>query len=220
MTRLMDVLRGLTLVGFVEGLIRRWRMVTGGLVVVLLAVGAWAGYEWYRARLEEKAVGALIQAYQGVRKIEEESQRETALIEQLRQVADQHAGTATAGESLLRLGNILYELGKYDQAREAFARYLGAYSRGPLRMKAAIGKAYAEESKGDLQAAEETLLSALRLAKGDPLTGEAEVSLARLYEAQKKTDEAVKLYGQIAEKYPHTQWAQIAAIRLPALHAK
>ena len=87
-------------------------------------------------------------------------------------------------------------------------------------MMAAIGKAYAEETKGDLAAAEKTLVAAIDGGKDDPLVGEAELALARVYEGLKKTDDAVKTYGQLAEKFPQTHWGQYALERMASLRAK
>ncbi len=86
-------------------------------------------------------------------------------------------------------------------------------------MMAAIGKAYAEESKGDLAAAEKTLTAAIEKRKNDPLVGEAETSLARVYEGLKRPDEALKVYGQVAESFPQTRWGQYALERMGSLKA-
>ena len=88
------------------------------------------------------------------------------------------------------------------------ARYLG-YSM-----------AYTEEAKGKLDEAVQTLTEITTTQKDDPLIGEALVSLGRLYEAQKKTDEAIKTYGQVAERYPNTSWAMQAQQRLSAKRSK
>jgi len=221
MASLKEMARNLSLVGLVEFLVSRWRLVAAGLLVVILAGVGWFAYDWYRTGIERAGEGALVQAYQEIRKVEESPEkREEVAIAQLRQVVERHSGTKAAGESLMRLGNILYESGKHDEALEAFGRYLQAFPGGPHRVKAAIGKAYSEESKGDLAAAEQTLLAIISSAKGDPLLGEAEIGLARIYEALKKTDEASKLFGQIVEKYPQSQWAQQATERLGSPKSK
>lgn len=221
MASLKEMMGNLSLVSLAELLVRRWRFAVAGLVVVIVAAGAWVGYDWHRSGIERAGESALIQAYQEIRKVSgSPEQREEVAVAQLRQIAEQHAGTKAAGESLMRLGNILYESGKHDAARDAFDRYLQAFPGGPHRVKAAIGKAYAEESKGDLAAAEQTLQAIVAAAKGDPLLGEAETGLARIYEALKKTDEAAKLFGQIVEKYPQSQWAQQATERLGSTKSK
>ncbi len=84
-------------------------------------------------------------------------------------------------------------------------------------MMAAIGKAYAEENKGDLSTAEKTLTAAIDRRKNDPLVGEAQVGLARVYEGLKKPEAALKVYGQVAETLPQTSWGQLALERMGSL---
>jgi Tfp pilus assembly protein PilF len=85
---------------------------------------------------------------------------------------------------------------------------------------AGVGKAYAEEKKGDLQAAERTLKDVVDRSKGDPLAGEAYSSLAHVYEVMKKPEDAVRVYGQIAELFAQTHWAQNALQRMSLLKSK
>jgi TolA-binding protein len=85
---------------------------------------------------------------------------------------------------------------------------------------AGIGKAYAEEAKGDLVAAERTLSQLVEIAPDDPLAGEAYSTLAHVYEVMKKPDEAVRVYNQIAERFTQTHWAQNALQRMSALKTK
>jgi TolA-binding protein len=85
---------------------------------------------------------------------------------------------------------------------------------------AGIGKAYAEEAKGDLPAAERTLSQLVEAAKDDPLAGEAYSSLAHVYEAMQKPEDALRVYGQIAERFAQTHWAQNALQRMSALKSK
>ena len=87
-------------------------------------------------------------------------------------------------------------------------------------MMAGVAKAYAEEKKGDLPAAEKTLKDVVERVKGDPLAGEAYSSLAHVYEVMKKPEDAVRVYGQIAEQFAQTHWAQNAIQRMSALKTK
>ena len=87
-------------------------------------------------------------------------------------------------------------------------------------MEAALGKAYAQESKGDLQGAAQTLSKILERDKDNPLAGEASVSLGRVYEELKKQDDALRVYGEVAEKHPETRWAQYALQRMSVLKTK
>jgi tetratricopeptide (TPR) repeat protein len=220
METLSRMARRLTLSNLVELVRRYWRVMVGIVVAIVIASGAWMGYAWYRAGLEREASASWVLAIAEVRKVDGAKERDELALKKFREIAERHRGTSVAGEALIRLGNRLYDGGKYPEAVETFSRYLDEYSRGPLRVMASIGKAYAEEAKGDLPAAEQTLLGVLGSAPGDPLLGEAELELGRVYEAMKKTDEAAKVYTRVAERYPQSRWAQSASDRLTILKAK
>lgn len=220
MARVRELFGSLTLPRLAEAAYRNWRQVVAGVVIAVLGLGGWMGYAWYRMQREHEASAAMTRAFAEIRKHEGAKEREEAATTQFRAVAKEYPGTPTGGEALIRLGNRLYEAGKYDDAREAFARYVQDHRRGPLWMMAALGKAYAEEAKGDLAAAEGTLTGAIDRGKGDPLLGEAELALGRIYEGLKRMDDALRIYGQVAERFPQTRWSQYALDRMASLKSK
>lgn len=192
-------------------------------VVVLLALASVGGaaYWWYEKYREEKAGRALAEAGDLLRgDTPGSSGKPDEAMERLRTVSTQYRGTPSGEEALVRLGNLQYDGGKLDEARATFDEYLGAYPRGRFLVLAGLGKAYAQEAKGDFQGAAQTLSDIVGRAKDDPLAGEAYTGLARAYEELKKPDEALRIYGQIAEKYSQTQWAQHALQRMSALKPK
>lgn len=192
-------------------------------VVALLALASagGAGYWWYEKHREEIAGRALAEAEDLLRGDKPGSPgKPDEAMQHLRAVATQYRGTPSGEEALVRLGNLQYDGGKPDEARATFDEYLSAYPRGRFLVMAGLGKAYAQEAKGDFQGAAQTLSDIVGKAKDDPLAGEAYTSLARVYEELKKPDEAVRIYGQIAEKYSQTQWAQHALQRMSDLKPK
>ncbi len=217
MARMREVFGGLTLANVAGAIVQNWRLIVAGLALGVVALGVWAGYDWYQSRREAEARDAFLKGASEIRKISDVKLRDEAAVKQFRLVSEQYAGTEAGGEAMVRLGHRLFDMGKYDEAREAYAKYLQGYSRGPLAMMAALGKAYAEESKGDLAAAEKSLAAAIDRGKDDALLGEAQVNLARVYEGLKKPDEALKVYGQVAETLPQTRWGQFALERMGSL---
>lgn len=196
--------------------IRVNRAVALGVVTISLAGALGFGaYAWYQERQEADGRRALIAASAKLRtdKPGETASRDEAL-KLLQGVATAHGGTLAAEEALVRIGNYQYEAQKFDEALGTAAKYLQQYPRGRYRMMVAISKAYAEEGKGNPDAAIQTLLEITAASKEDPLAGEALLNLGRLYETQKKKDEALKIYGQVAERYPNSQWGQIALQRM------
>jgi TolA-binding protein len=138
----------------------------------------------------------------------------------LAEVVRRFPGTSAAEEALVRLGNMQYDGGKYDDAIASFGKYLATYGRGNFRILVGIGKAYAEDAKGDHQAAVKTLSELVATVKDDPMLGEAYSDLARFFEEAKKPEDALRVYGQIVERFPRTQWEQRALRRMSLLKAK
>ncbi len=191
------------------------------LLGALVAAAAAGAYGWYQERQERAAQtlfvtaqAALVQDKQGAPVNPEEAKKVYA------EIADRYPGTVSAEESLIRLGNLQYDGGKTAEAIATFGRYLTTYSPGRFRVMAGVGKAYAEEAAGNLSAAEKTLNDLLPTVADDPLAGEAYTSLAHVYEVMKKPEEALRVYGQIAERFAQTHWGQNAVQRMGTLKTK
>ena len=209
-------------VGLVVRFVREQRTIVLAVltVAVILAAGG-AVYRWYQSRQEREGSVALAEAQANLRgeKPGAPGNPEEAM-KRFQAIAQQYRRTESAEEALIRLGNLQFDNGKLDEARATFGEYLNSYPRGRFVIMAALGKAYAEEAKGDLQAASQTLSDALNRRSDSPLSGEAYSALARTYEGLKKTDEAMRVYNQIVERYPQSSWAQNALDRMAALRAK
>lgn len=193
----------------------------GILIAIVAITGSYAVYTWHRATQEREAQGLLVKAYSamwgdapGAQRNPEEAKKVYA------EIAGKYPGTVAAEEALIRLGNLQFEGSKYDEAISVYGNYLTSYPHGRFRAMASIGKAYAEEAKGDLPAAEKTLTQFVESAKDDPLAGEAQSSLAHVYEVMKKPEDALRIYSQIAERFPQTHWGQNALQRMSALKTK
>jgi predicted negative regulator of RcsB-dependent stress response len=205
----------------VQFIIQRKGLVLGILVAVLIAAAGAATYVWYQDRQEREAQGLLVKAYTAGWGETQGSQRNPDEAKKIYgETAAKYPGTVAAEEALIRRGTLQFEGSKYDEAAGTYGRYLTTYPRGRFGVMAGIGKAYAEEAKGDLPAAERTLSQLVETAKDDPLAGEAYSSLARVYEEMRKPEDALRVYGQIAERFAQTHWAQNALQRMSALKSK
>jgi TolA-binding protein len=199
----------------------RKALAIGILVAIVVIGGSFAAYTWHRTVQEREAQGLLMKASSamwggapGAQRNPDEAKKVYA------EVAAKYPGTVAAEEALIRLGNLQFEGNRYDEAIAAYGNYLTSYPSGRLRAMAGIGKAYAEEAKSDLPAAEKTLTQLVESVKDDPLAGEAYSSLAHVYEAMKKPEDALRIYNQIAERFPQTHWTQNALQRMSALKTK
>ena len=190
---------------------------------VALSIGASvaAGYWWHQQRQEENAsrlLGKALAAMRGERPGSSGNPEEATKLFQ--EVVKQFPKTRSAEAALIALGNVQYGAGKMDEALTSFSQYLTTFPRGRFTTAAGLGKAYAQEAKGDFQGVAQTLSQILDQDKDDPLAGEAYMSLARVHEEMKKPDDAMRVYGQVVEKYPQTQWARHALQRMSALKTK
>lgn len=205
----------------IQFLQERRQIAVGVLVALVVLVGAGAGYFWYQEGQEREAQALLAKtqaALRGEKPGTPGNSEEAA--KGFAEVVSRFAGTVAAEESLVRLGNLQYDGGKYDDAVATFGKYLTTYGRGQFRVLAGIGKAYAEEAKGDAQAAVKTLSEVVATVKDDPMLGEAYSDLARFDEEAKKPEDALRVYGQITERFPRTQWEQRALRRMSELKPK
>lgn len=182
---------------------------------------AGGGYWWYLGRKEADAARALAGAYAVLRGEEagKADSREEAL-KRFREVTTTHQGTRSAEEAQIAMGNLSYESGKTDDALTSYNTYLTRYPRGRFRIMAGLGSAYAMEAKGDLQGAVQILSGVIEGDRDNPLAGEAYMSLARAYEGLKQPEDAMRVYGQVVERFSQTNWAQQALQRMSALKSK
>jgi TolA-binding protein len=209
-------------VGATVGFVRAHRAAVA-FAMVALATGASmaTGYWWYQQRLGEEASRLFGNGLAAIRGEQPGSSGDPEeAVKLFQEVVRQFPKTRSAEEALIALGNVQYGAGKIDQALTSFSQYLTAFPRGRLRTEAGLGKAYAQEAKGDFQGAAQTLSQILDQDKDDPLAGEAYMCLARFYEELKKPDDAMRVYGEVVEKYSQTRWAQSAVQRMSAIRTK
>lgn len=198
----------------------RGRITAAVAAAAILGI-AGGGYWWYQERQEADAARSLAGAYAVLR--EEQAGKPGTLeeaVKRFREVTEQHPGTRSAEEALIAVGNLYYESGKVDEALSSYNLYLTRHPRGRFRMMAGLGKAYALEAKGDLQGAEQILSGVIEGDRDNPLAGEAYMSLARVYEGLKRPEDAMRVYGQVVDRFSQTTWAQQALQRMNVLKPK
>ena len=203
---------------FIQG--HQMAMIVGSIVIAV-GVSVGAAVWWQHQRREDAASRLLATALAAAQPEQPGSTpKPEESVKALQQVVKEYPNTPSAEEALLSIGNDQYATGKIDDALATFDQYLKAFPRGRFRVMAALGKAYAQEAKGDFQGAAQTLSQTLERSKDNPLDGEVYMSLGRVNEELKKPDDAMKVYGQVVEKYPQTRWAQDAMQRMTALKPK
>ncbi len=134
----------------------------------------------------------------------------------LRYIVKEYGSTPAGSQAALALGNCYYGLGQYDSARIAFD---GASSDYPL-VKASIeaGRAAIFEHSGNKTEAAKLFESAARRDLTNPLDADYMLEAAHDYESQAdKREDAIRLYKEILDKFPSSQFDDAAQRELMKL---
>jgi predicted negative regulator of RcsB-dependent stress response len=129
-----------------------------------------------------------------------------------------YEGTPAAGQGLLRLSQLLFDQGKYNEGITQLESAFGEYDEGPfaVAVRQLAGAGYeqlGQPGKAAERYAEASEKSQLE-GERDQLLGRA----ARAWMDAGKKDEAIRLWKQIADK-PNHPMANEARIRLGELQA-
>ncbi len=192
---------------------KKWGLLlTSFILAVLLGVGAWSGYDWYKNNQATKAANLytqILQHAQQPNKIEQ-------LIKSFNELKNQYPNTMQAQQAALLVGRILYEKGKMNEAQEAISFAASNSSNLGLQSAARIQLAgvYIEQKKYNealAQVSSNIIPSYLALAndrKGDA------------YAIQNKTKEAIEAYTKAYQAMPEEQtYKQLIALKLSRLGA-
>jgi tetratricopeptide (TPR) repeat protein len=135
----------------------------------------------------------------------------------LRYIVKQYGSTQAGSQAALALGNAYYTLGLYDSAKMAFDEASSDY---PL-VKASIeaGRAAILEHSGNKIEAAKLFELAARRDKTNPLDADYLLEAARDDEHDQK-DDAIRLYRELLENYPSSQYDDAAKIGLLKLNVE
>jgi len=197
------------------------------LILVLVGLGAAAGgLLMVRARMERQAQALLSKADTlfrqatsvPIRRSDPKAlERLEGPIKAYREIMERFPKTKSAEEATIRLGNLYYQLERYDEALLTFTDYLNRYPEGRLGFLARLGAGYCYEEKGDFEKASQAYQAALESPSTDPLLPEAYLALARVQVALGKVEEARRFFQKVVEQWPRTTWAEVAKYQLTRL---
>jgi tetratricopeptide (TPR) repeat protein len=115
---------------------------------------------------------------------------------------------------LLYIAGCYYELGNYDEAIKTLKDFTQRYEKEERLLPLAYEKlAMAYERKSDTKEAMKAL-EALYNLKGDIYKDLALLESARLLEKEGKTDEAMKKFKELADKFPNSPFSDEAKTKL------
>lgn len=131
---------------------------------------------------------------------------------------DQYAGTPSAAHGMIMLANRYYRVGRYDEARQLYGRYLSEYGDAEALVYAAkTGLAACDEVAGDLQAAAAGYVA---YADGHPQQRAAAMALmdaARCYRLLGNAQQQQAVLDRVTREFPTSPAAQRARQELQML---
>lgn len=220
--------RPVTSAEFADRLYELRRPLILGVLALLVLVFAWLGYRTVKANREEAAQAILTTAAQLLETAPEALQpskttapetpdpQEQALA-LFDRISVEYPSSRAAEHAILQMGNILFELGRYQEALAAYQRYLEQYPHGSAVFLAGLGRAYAMEAQGLYREAASIFQSLADRHRGHALTIEALMGLGRSLTLAEETAKATEVYRRVVKEYAATGWARRAEEQLALL---
>lgn len=188
-------------------------MLVGAALGVVVSVGLALGYTEWRSRTESRAAsafaGALAVASAPISESGESSgsggttfrtlaERQRASLERLRKVIRDHGSSRVAPLAKLAEAGVLYQLGRYEEAKSAYQSLIGRDLAG-LEGRVLEGLAFSLEATGDLSGAMARYRE-LETAQNGSYQDQARFYEARLLLRQDQRDRAKELLRGVAER--------------------
>jgi tetratricopeptide (TPR) repeat protein len=186
---------------------------------VLLIAAVVGGIIWHKNYVETQAADAL-SAIKGPTTAQEIASPAASTAEPYLKVDSDYPGTRAGSRALLVAGGILFEAGKFDQAKQAFDKFAGEYPESPLLTQALVGQAASLEAQGKIAEAATHYDELIRRHQTDATLPQAKSALARLYVEQNKPEMAARIYEELARANNNDSWSIEAGIQLQELLAK
>ncbi len=149
-------------------IVHRTRIVVllGAAIVLGIALIGLDHYSDYKA---QKAAGALFEANEKLEAVlpttpTGDLKDATGAMEALEKSADAHKSTTPAFEAYLKLADLRYDRGQYDQAAVLYEKAVGSAKAKTLKVTALIALSYSKENLKDYKGALQELQKAIPIA--------------------------------------------------------
>lgn len=194
---------------------------SGSILLILVVV---LGVVWMKGEKRESANNALSGAmamYQTtIVQLQENTENSTEklelALEKLHEVASEYADTPQGQTASLFKANVLYRLGRYQEAAATIEELELRNQEFVSDINAYYLLARSYEANEDFKLAIESYQDAKRRALGD-MRAVIDIDLARCHELLGDTDTAISIYTEIASEYPDTVFANRASKKLATL---
>ncbi len=185
--------------------VNKKRVATGALIVVAIGF-AIATIRYMNQQKEQKASGALL-ALKPM--LTPQTNVPPPQASALLKVAQDFSGTSAADRARLLAATTLFTDGKYADSEKEFGSFLKDLPESPWAAEAAYGVAASQEAQNKVNEAQASYQNVATAYANSSLAADAKLALARIYEAQKKPDQALRLYNELLAPKPGAQPGEI-----------
>ena len=188
------------------------KLIVGAAAVLVLLIGAYLAYQiFYKAPRQKAAQEAMYSAeYQFSRDsfalaLENPGQGSEGFLD----IMENYSGTDQANTAKYYAGISYLNIGRYQDAIDMLKSFSAPTDLTKATKFGAIGDSYSELN--DMSNAESFYKKAISASDISSIAPYYMKKLAMLYQYQGKNDEANKIYKEITEDYPDTDWGNEAA---------
>ena len=161
------------------------KTITRSLVLVLVGVAVFFGFEFVKQRKMADSAKALASAKSA---------------DELSKVTTEWAGTPAAASAQLRLGDELRRAGKFDESAKALQDFAVKYPQHELQDRALISLGITQEYAGKTDEAFATYQSVVSGHPASSAATDAQVRQARILKAKGKNDEALRILSALEQQ--------------------
>jgi predicted negative regulator of RcsB-dependent stress response len=185
---------------------RNGKMVSYGLLVIVLVVGGWLGYKNFVSEPnEKKASEAMFRAEEYYRM---DSARLALNGDNINagflKIVSRYGGTKAANLANFYAGSCYLKLGDYNNAVKYLKDFSSNVEQVQIRAYGMLGDALSEQNKKQ-EAADQYKKAGTYFEKDNLFSPEYLFRAGYLYESMGKNQEAIEMYQLIKDKYPASQ---------------
>lgn len=169
--------------------------IIGGAGIIAAAIFLIYFFSWQRGQAEIAADKALTQMFVSVAPDTSASQLAGLYL----QIAGKNPGTRAGQRALLQGAAVLFDAGRYADAQVQFQKFLDAYPDNSFTAQAALGVAASLDAQNKTDLAVGAYQRVINGSADATAVNTAKFSLARIYEAQGKFNDAFTYYADVAQ---------------------
>lgn len=170
-------------------------------VLVLIGFGI-STIHYFKQQKEEKASGALLALKPT---LTPQTNVPPPQASALLKVAEEYPGTSAAERARILAATAFFTEGKYAESEKEFGQFVKDHPDSPWVAEAQYGVATSQEAQNKMGEAQTSYQTVATGYATSSLADDARLALARIYEEQKKPDQALRIYNELTTPRPGGQ---------------